>query len=304
MKTVSNALLEHLGLETKTLALGIKITRTDGTVLTFTDHDVAVAMNVDGAGTYTYLPGLAGSLTAIDTKVGLAVDNINMQGVYGAEGIDEADLINGLYDYAEVKVFQYNWADTSQGVLKLQRGWLGEHTRHRNSFEVELRGLLQAYNRTIGQLYSPLCRAELGDSRCKVDLAPFLVPITVATTPNPYNVITCVEDLSGYIAESDLTSSLEGSPWFAGGSILWNTGDNVGRSYEIKDFDITSLEIRFFPAMTFPIEVGDTGILTPGCDKRFGTCRVKYSNHLNFRGEPYLPGLDIANSYRIAPRAR
>ncbi|MDE5056044.1 phage BR0599 family protein [Wolbachia endosymbiont of Drosophila bicornuta] len=30
-----------------------------------------------------------------------------------------------------------------------------------------------------------------------------------------------------------------------------------------------------------------------GCDKTFPTCRSKFNNTVNFRGEPYIPGFYI-----------
>jgi uncharacterized phage protein (TIGR02218 family) len=37
--------------------------------------------------------------------------------------------------------------------------------------------------------------------------------------------------------------------------------------------------------------------LTEGCDKRFETCRVRFANSVNFRGEPHLPGNDLLTRY-------
>jgi uncharacterized phage protein (TIGR02218 family) len=44
--------------------------------------------------------------------------------------------------------------------------------------------------------------------------------------------------------------------------------------------------------MEFPIVAGDTYTITAGCDKQFGTCKARYNNVVNFRGEPYIPGID------------
>src|SRR5690606_28340960 len=39
----------------------------------------------------------------------------------------------------------------------------------------ELRGMTQALSQRIGELYAPECRADLGDHRCKVPIAPPVV---------------------------------------------------------------------------------------------------------------------------------
>lgn len=40
----------------------------------------------------------------------------------------------------------------------------------------------------------------------------------------------------------------------------------------------------------FAVEAGDTAILEVGCDRTFSRCQTVFSNHLNFQGEPLLPG--------------
>ena len=45
---------------------------------------------------------------------------------------------------------------------------------------------------------------------------------------------------------------------------------------------------------------GDALVLTAGCDRRFATCRERFSNAENFRGFPHIPGNDFVLRY---PRA-
>jgi hypothetical protein len=60
---------------------------------------------------------------------------------------------------------------TQVGALRLP-GWkLGQVTLRRGQFTAEIRGIMQAYSRTIGEYTQPGCRANLGDARCKVNLA-------------------------------------------------------------------------------------------------------------------------------------
>ena len=44
--------------------------------------------------------------------------------------------------------------------------------------------------------------------------------------------------------------------------------------------------------MPYEVQVGDTYVMKAGCDKSLGTCISKFANAVNFRGEPYLPGVD------------
>ena len=45
--------------------------------------------------------------------------------------------------------------------------------------------------------------------------------------------------------------------------------------------------------------MGDTFIVTAGCDKRFATCRDRFDNAVNFRGFPHIPGNDFVVSYPV-----
>jgi len=43
--------------------------------------------------------------------------------------------------------------------------------------------------------------------------------------------------------------------------------------------------------------IGDRVMIREGCDKRFATCRTRFGNSDNFRGEPHLPGVDLLTRY-------
>ena len=165
MKTVSTALAAHLEQDTTTLATCWKVVRTDGVAFRFTDHDEDL---VSDGETFKASTGFA--RTAIETQAGYQVDNLDIDAIFDSEDISEVDMRAGKFDYAQVLVFAVNWMDTSMGRLILRRGWLGEVTlTQRGLFSAELRGLTEPLNRNFGDVYTPLCRAELGDSECRVD---------------------------------------------------------------------------------------------------------------------------------------
>ena len=51
-------------------------------------------------------------------------------------------------------------------------------------------------------------------------------------------------------------------------------------------------QFTFVLPMPNAIAVGDTFKAIAGCDKTFSTCYTNFNNALNFRGEPYVPGMD------------
>jgi uncharacterized phage protein (TIGR02218 family) len=78
--------------------------------------------------------------------------------------------------------------------------------------------------------------------------------------------------------------------YFSSGEVEWLTGANAGRRMEIKEF--SNKQFTLVLPMPNNIAAGDTFNAIAGCDKTFNTCFSKFSNAVNFRGEPYVPGMD------------
>jgi len=56
-----------------------------------------------------------------------------------------------------------------------------------------------------------------------------------------------------------------------------------------------AVTLRAVPA--FVVEVGALVEVVEGCDKSLATCAGRFGNAVNFRGEPYLPGIDLLTRY-------
>ena len=80
--------------------------------------------------------------------------------------------------------------------------------------------------------------------------------------------------------------------WFVDGVVTFSSGANAGRSMEVKAWTSATATVTLFLPMPAPIQVGDTQTLYPGCRKTTADCRDKFANIVNFRGEPFVPGLD------------
>ncbi len=171
-KVVAAALVTHLGQSSTTMCTCWKIVRRDGTILTFTDHDAPLRFDADGLGVLSYLPSASFSRSAVGTTDNLRVDEVETAGVFDSDNITENDLLAGKYDDAEIKIFLVNWDNPSQGLVKLRRGFLGEVEMDDFGYTAELLGLLLPLQQNVVELVSPRCLAELGDSRCQVELEP------------------------------------------------------------------------------------------------------------------------------------
>lgn len=271
MKNLSPSLSSHLQQEVTTLATCWRITRRDSVVLGFTDHDRNIIVGGD-----TYLAASGFTPTAISSSSALNVDNLDVEGMLDSSAIDEADLMAGLYDFAEISIFQVNYNAPADGQLLLRTGWLGEVAIREGRFIAEVRGLTQRLGHTIGELYSPSCRATFGDARCKKSLAPLTVTGTV--------------DSSSSRNQFQDVARAEAAGIFSFGKVTFTSGDNTGLSMEVKEY--TPGKVTLVLPMPYEIAAGDHYSLVQGCDKTFDTCAVRFENAVNFRGEPHVPGLD------------
>lgn len=271
MRSASAGLVGHLAGEVTTLATCWKVTRRDGTIMGFTDYvDNLVVSGV------TYVAATGATPTGIASSNQFSVDNLDVQGILSSDAITEQDIGAGVYDYAAIEIFGVNVSDLTQGVMYYRVGWLGEVTVKNGQFTAELRGLAQKLQQNIGEVFSPSCRATFGDSHCKIDLAGFTVTGTV----------TSVTSQQAFIS-ADLTQD---SGYFTGGEVQWLTGANAGLRMEVKTF--LNGQATFVLPMPNAIAAGDTFKAIAGCDKSFPTCYSRFANAANFRGEPYVPGMD------------
>ncbi len=253
------------------------ITRKDGTQQGFTDHDAPITF--DGL-TFKADTGLTSS--ALSQSTGLSVDNAEAVGVLSDASIREADIMAGRYDGASVESWVVNWANPTERWLQF-RGSLGELHSAAGAFTAELRGLTDGLNRPLGRVYQKPCTAILGDGKCQFDTsAPgFFYETLVAQVAGGRSFEW--PDLPGFAPE-----------WFARGKLQVLDGDAMGLWGAIKEDRISngSRVVELWEPIRADIQPGDRVRLTAGCDKRFATCRDKFSNLMNFQGFPDLPGED------------
>ncbi|HEX2217014.1 MAG TPA: DUF2163 domain-containing protein [Xanthobacteraceae bacterium] len=284
MRDIPPALQAKLDSGATTLARCWVVTRSDGVVQGFTDHDRDLI--VDGvvcrAGT---------GLTASEATqhFGLAIGGSEIGGALASDTLNEDDLAAGRYDAAAVKLFLVDWSEPELRVL-LAGGVLGEVRREGLSFTAEVRGLAHRLGEETGRLYTPACSADLGDVRCKVDLtqAAFRAGGTV----------TAASDASSFTA-AGLEAFADG--WFTAGRLVWENGENAELAVEVKTHRLTDTGARLelWQAMPQLISAGDAFVVTAGCDKRFATCRDRFANTVNFRGFPHIPGNDFVIRYPV-----
>lgn len=183
MRTLPPELAAHLAGEATTTCHCWRVTRSDGLVLGFTDHDHDLRF----AGT-TFLAASGFSGGEVEAATGLAASTDTVAGGFSSEVITEEDLAGGLYDGARVERYLVNWDRPEQHML-LDVREVGEVTRSGAAFTAELRSLAHRLAQPQGRVYNRRCDAQFGDGRCRADLAAWTGEGTVVAVVDASTII-------------------------------------------------------------------------------------------------------------------
>lgn len=256
------------------LALLWRIVRRDGVALGFTTHDRPLwraGLRHDSA------PGMAPS--AVVTTAGLDADSMDIAGALSADAITAVDLAAGRYSGAAVQLTLVDWRDADGPAAVLARGTLGAVTVGGGGdprFEATLRSHLAALDVQATDICSPECRADFGDRRCRVPLRAYRRRVRVIGA----GVRLVVADLPMPDA-------------YAEGAVRLLDGRGAGLERRIVAIETAGDRTSLLLDAPLAAATGDYVELTQGCDRRFATCRDRFGNAANFRGEPHVPGGDL-----------
>jgi uncharacterized phage protein (TIGR02218 family) len=289
MRSLPPGFQEHLDGGATTLSWCWKLVDASGRVFGFTDHDC----DLDIAG-LRYEASSGFTASEMQSALGLGVDNLEIAGALRSDRLSDSDLAAGRFDDATLEIWLVNWSDLDHRIL-MRTGTIGEITRNEAGFIAEVRGLAHALSRPQGRLYQYGCDAELGDARCRVDVA---APVFRAE-----GTVAAVLSVSRFAADG-LAAFADG--WFARGRLTWTGGANAGSGVDVRSHRLADGRVTLdtWQPAAAPIAAGDGFDLIAGCDKQFATCRDKFSNAVNFRGFPHMPGNDFVLSYATGGDAR
>jgi len=248
--------------------------RRDGVAVALTGHDRDLV--VDGV-TYRAAPGMVPS--AIRREGGLDADTGDVGGALSADAIRADDLADGRWDGGRVVLFATDWGDTGRRVA-LSEGRLGAVELTERGFTAELRGPAAALDAPVAEETSPECRAELSDRRCRVAMATRRQLARAVSGDGDALVLDVAEPVA--------------DGW-GGGRLRWLEGANAGLEAVVVRSEGTTVRLRAPPA--HPVTGGELVEVSEGCDRSLETCAARFNNAANFRGEPFLPGIDLITRY-------
>jgi len=255
------------------VALCWRLERADGAGLGLTSHDRP--LQSEGA-EYRSSPGIVPA--TVTRGLGLEPQSSDIAGALSSEALEEQDLLLGRWDGATVHLFAIDWIDPDAPTIDLLGGELGEVSVAGDQFSAELRGAAAKLANAVCPSRSPQCRAQLGDQKCRVDLAGRSRRATIVSQEN-----------------GELTLDQTFDDRFLLGRLRYLSGANCGRATVIIAVAGSLVTVRDLPRGK--VEPGCVVELREGCDKRFQTCVERFANAVNFRGEPHLPGADLLTRY-------
>lgn len=280
-----SALQEHLQTKLTHVCRCWAVTRRDGRVFGFTDHDQP--LQFDGV---TFKADSGMTARSLEHVTGLAVDNTEAVGALSDASVTEADISAGRFDGASVKAWLVHWQDVEARELRFS-GTIGELKRADGAYHAELRGLSEVLNKPVGHVFQKGCSAVLGDKRCRFDLETAGYRTERVIEQAVDNRVFTFGSLPGF-----------DDRWFERGRVEMMSGAAEGLTAIVKNdrFVDGARVIELWEELRAPVVSGDLILLEAGCDKRQDTCRLKFANLLNFRGFPHIPGEDWLVSYPTA----
>lgn len=262
--------------------------------------------------TFKAAPGI--TPTMVEQILGEA-SSMEVTGQYLSGTFERTDVIAGKWNFAEVEIFSACWDNTSLGELVHGIYKLGEFKDYGTYFTAELRGLVSVLSRDVTIVTQRLCRVRnFGDTECGKDLTG-----TVTIGGTAYNIKqTSVEGNPASSIDALIfdTSTFDGNDpvdsaalalyvaYLPNGRITALDGPNAGVTREIGGAAEATgghpfMQISLKRPFPFTIDTTTLFDITMGCDRTIENCR-RWSNAANFRGEPYITGMEVANRIRSA----
>ncbi len=223
-----------------------------------------------------YHSGAVLSTSAVELDDSLSADNFEISGALTSDFISQEDLLAGKYDYCYIELFMVDYNDKSLRY-RLSSGHIGKISIKDGAFKAEVNSVAASADNSIIEIFSPTCRASFCDERCKLNSDEFssIGKITEIIDDRSFVDVSCKRPF-GY---------------YEYGKIKFDSGRNKGFVLDVRN----NIDNRLFLCVSSPYEmkIGDKYTITAGCDKLFKTCKNKFNNAKNFRGEPHIPNVKL-----------
>lgn len=258
----------------QTAALCLRIVCESGLTIRLTRYPMDLVMS-NGQ---VYQTGSGFDFTSYSAESSFAASVVDLEGFVGYAGITRDLIASGVFDNARAYLFKCDFLAPVEDYEEVVSSVLGKTTLEDDRYKIEEMALIDLLGQGVGDTFSPGCKKVFGGQEfggCKKDLAS----ITVTGALTSVTSATVIVD----------SSRAEAADWFAMGHISFTSGANAGLApIKIKSY-ASGGTITLYDAPYYPLEVGVTYSLVPGCRKRLEDCRDKWNNVLRFGGDPWVP---------------
>lgn len=254
---------------TTKLSWALEIESRYGQVLRYCGSSKNQHIGSDG---YAAVPGM--SVSSIASTLGMSVDNL--KATVGDNGeILQADVLDGLWDGAPYRLFLFNQEDPDE-IIPWQYGTVANIEPRIAAHDVELRDWRQALHQDTTPTHQFACIYELGDARCKKDLAAFtFVGVAVTSVQSAYQ-FTCsgLAQAAGFFTNGRLQ--------FTDGANANGLSSQIQRRVRVHD---TGGVLTMQLPLIREVAPGDLITIVAGCTHRPDEdCRDKFENKINYGG--------------------
>jgi uncharacterized phage protein (TIGR02218 family) len=196
---------------------------------------------------------------------------------------------------AVVDRVSYNTTHNWHPNQVLMTGEIGEIKIDHARATLELASLKSKLQNNNALKTTSYCRHVLGDNNCQVNLEP------LSTTGQ----VTILYDRPQFF-EAQLAINIPSTDYYLRGRLQWLSGENRGVVSEVAfqdNYSSDTMTLGLWETTPYPIAVGDSFKISPGCDRSIETCHNKFNNVPLFGGFPWIPGSDryLAGSNLSAP---
>ncbi len=299
----SSANLECVQVDLYTFAL------TSGEVLRWSGGDAALTVPATGFPTGSFNQGADRTFalgprfgrSKVSTRIGVQPAELDIEIIAGASdlvgtvAIAEAVRM-GIFDGATVELDRFfalpqvagGALDTSLGTLLWFYGRVADADIGRSKILLQVKSLMNllAIQQMPRRLYQASCGHVFGDLMCGYDRTAGQNALGASIGIGQITVVATTTSQSQIDAASAVPAG------YIQGTIIGATGANAGISRTVAD--VISPSIYLLKAFLFPIAIGDTFAVLPGCDHTTATCDGTFNNLARYGGFPHIPPPEFA----------
>lgn len=304
-----SANLECVQVDLYTVAL------TSGEVLRWSGGDAAITVTAAGfptgsinyGTTQTFALGPRFGRSKTTTKIGVEPAELDIDILAGEDDmvgtwpIAEAVRL-GIFDGATVELdrlfaapqpYGSGGLDTSMGVLLWFYGRVADCDVGRSMITMKVKSLMNllAIQQMPRRLYGAGCTHVFGDANCGYDRVLGKNALGVSTGAGAATLAATSGTTQTVLYFGATTIPV----WYAGGTVIGASGANAGYTRTIANLNASGSNwIATLKPFLFPVSIGDTFELLPGCDHTTATCSNAFNNLARFGGFPYIPPPEFA----------